>query len=120
MFQLDYPKTPDGLAPTDSVSASTGSYSLAPDSNSSGAGNDLASPSGSPDSSAAMGGGSETADHRDARRVDSTSQGSDGDLGDFCPHLLHEPHIPVPIAMVNRRPTGSEPFPPTAVAPHAS
>jgi hypothetical protein len=113
MFQLHYPKTPDGLAPTDSVSASTGSYSLAPDSNSSGADSGLASLSGRFDSgAAAKGGGPETADLQDAGEVDSPSptQGSDGDLGDFCPHILHEPHIPVPIAMVNRRPTGSELF----------
>lgn len=28
-------------------------------------------------------------------------------LDDFEPHLLHDPHEPVPIAMVNRRPRGS-------------
>jgi hypothetical protein len=27
--------------------------------------------------------------------------------GDFCPHILHDPHDPVPIAVVNRWPTGS-------------
>lgn len=35
----------------------------------------------------------------------------DGDdtWSDFRPHILHEPHQPVPIALVNRWPTGSEP-----------
>lgn len=57
---------------------------------------------------------SKAAEHLDPGGVDSTSSGSDDDfLGDFFPHILHEPHIPVPIAMVNRRPTGSEPFRPT-------
>ncbi len=116
MFPLDYPETPDGLAPTDSVSASTGSYSLVSDSNPRGTDNGLVSPFGTRNTSpASKGGGSDTAGLQDAGEVDSTTQGSDGDfLGDFCPHILHEPHIPVPIAMVNRRPTGSEPFHPTA------
>lgn len=35
----------------------------------------------------------------------------DGDdtWSDFRPHILHEPHQPVPIALINRWPTGSEP-----------
>jgi hypothetical protein len=38
--------------------------------------------------------------------------GGDGDtLSGFLPHILHEPHEPVPIAIVNRSPTGSEHFP---------
>jgi hypothetical protein len=40
------------------------------------------------------------------------SQDDDGDIrSDFRPHLLHDPHQPVPIAIVNRCPTGSKPFP---------
>ena len=43
---------------------------------------------------------------------ESKSQGDDGDIrSDFRPHLLHDPHQPVPIALVNRYPTGSRPFP---------
>lgn len=39
-----------------------------------------------------------------------TSQDDDGDSwSDFCPHILHEPHAPVPIVIVNRPPTGSGP-----------
>ncbi|KAI0295123.1 hypothetical protein B0F90DRAFT_1638400 [Multifurca ochricompacta] len=39
---------------------------------------------------------------------DSHVQGDDGSISrDFCPHILHEPHKPVPIAMVNRCPTGT-------------
>ncbi|KAI9430801.1 hypothetical protein H4582DRAFT_2013996 [Lactarius indigo] len=92
----------------DSLSA-TGSYTPTSDSNSRGTDSSLFSSFGTPDTSAATkDGGSETA-LQDAREVDSTTQGSDGDfsLGDFCPHILHEPHKPVPIAMVNRRPTGT-------------
>jgi hypothetical protein len=52
----------------------------------------------------------------DTRSFDSrgTAQDGDGDgdaLSDFRPHILHEPHEPVPIAIVNRSPTGSETFP---------
>ncbi|KAH9967378.1 hypothetical protein BC827DRAFT_587889 [Russula dissimulans] len=37
-----------------------------------------------------------------------TSQDDGGDAwSDFLPHILHDPHQPVPIAMVNRLPTGS-------------
>jgi hypothetical protein len=51
----------------------------------------------------------------DTKASDSqgTPQGS-GDGGtssDFCPHILHKPHDPVPIAIVNRSPKGSESFP---------
>jgi hypothetical protein len=36
----------------------------------------------------------------------------DGDIrSDFRPHLLHDPHQPVPIALLNRCPTGGRPFP---------
>jgi len=39
-----------------------------------------------------------------------TSQDDGGDAwGDFRSHILHDPHQPVPIAMVNRHPTGSGP-----------
>lgn len=119
---FDYPKTPDSLAPTDSVGASAGPHSPASDSNSRNADNGIASPSESPDSSAATKvGGSEIGGLQGAGEVGSTTRDSDDDfLGDFCPHLLHEPHRPVPIAMVNRRPTGSEPFRPTADVPHAN
>ncbi|KAI9461909.1 hypothetical protein BJY52DRAFT_1257542 [Lactarius psammicola] len=93
----------------DSVSASTGSYSLASDSNSRGTNNSLVGSFGTRKMSAASkGGGPDTAGLQDMGEVDSTTQGSDGDfLGDFFPHILHEPHTPVPIAMVNRRPTGT-------------
>ncbi|KAH9003737.1 hypothetical protein EDB86DRAFT_2889505 [Lactarius hatsudake] len=90
----------------DSVSA-TGSYSPASDSNSRGTDGSLFSSFGTPDTSAAIKGGDYETALQDAREVDSTTQGSDDDLGDFNPHILHEPHIPVPIAMVNRRPTGT-------------
>jgi len=41
--------------------------------------------------------------------VDITgNKDDDGDIrSDFCPHLLHDPHQPVPIAIVNRCPTGT-------------
>jgi hypothetical protein len=29
-------------------------------------------------------------------------------LDDFSPHVIHQPHKPFPIAMVNRKPHGSE------------
>jgi hypothetical protein len=29
-------------------------------------------------------------------------------LDDFSPHVVHQPHKPFPIAMVNRKPHGSE------------
>jgi hypothetical protein len=35
-----------------------------------------------------------------------------GTSSDFCPHILHKPHDPVPIAIVNRSPKGSESFAP--------
>ena len=39
----------------------------------------------------------------------TTLSGDDDDTwGDFRPHLLHDPHHPVPIAVVNRWPTGSK------------
>lgn len=64
---------------------------------------------------------SETAEPLDAGQVDSRAQGSEDDfLGDFFPHILHEPHMSVPIAMVNRLPTGSEPFRSTADVLHTS
>jgi phosphatidylserine/phosphatidylglycerophosphate/cardiolipin synthase-like enzyme len=51
---------------------------------------------------------SENAELLDAGEVDCTAQSSDDDfLDDFFPHILHEPHKPVPIAMVNRGPTGT-------------
>jgi hypothetical protein len=82
------------------------SHSPISDSNSRGVGNGLVS-------------SSETAELLDAGEVDSAIQDSDDDfLGDFFPHILHEPHIPVPIAMVNRRPTGSKPFRPPADGLH--
>jgi len=38
------------------------------------------------------------------------SQDNDRDIrSEFCPHILHEPYHPVPIAVVNRCPTGSRP-----------
>jgi hypothetical protein len=33
--------------------------------------------------------------------------GGEDMLRDFRPYILHEPHNPVPIVMVNRSPTGS-------------
>lgn len=97
MFDLDYLETPDALAPTDFVSTDMGSQLPASDSNSRGMDKSLVS-------------SSENAGPLDAGDANST-RGSDGDfLGDFCSHILHEPHRPVPIAMVNRRPTGSELF----------
>ncbi|KAF8264927.1 hypothetical protein EI94DRAFT_1737335 [Lactarius quietus] len=79
----------------DLVSTSMRSHSPISDSNSRGVDNGLVS-------------SSETAELLDAGEVDSTTQDADDDfLADFFPHILHEPHIPVPIAMVNRRPTGT-------------
>jgi hypothetical protein len=99
MFQLDYLETTDGIAVTDFVSTSTRS-SPASDSNFSSGDNGLPSLT-------------ETAELLDAGEVDSAAHCSTDDfLDDFFPHLLHEPHVPVPIAMVNRGPTGSEPFVP--------
>lgn len=98
MFQLDYLETTDDIAVTDFVSTSTRS-SPASDSNFSDVGSCPLSLT-------------ETAELLDAGEVDSAAQCSNVDLGDFSPHLLHEPHEPVPIAMVNRGPTGSEPFVP--------
>ncbi|KAI0050745.1 hypothetical protein FA95DRAFT_1535710 [Auriscalpium vulgare] len=38
----------------------------------------------------------------------ATVEDGDGSvLSDFRPHILHEPHAPCPIAMVNRNPTGT-------------
>ncbi|KAI9507309.1 hypothetical protein F5148DRAFT_1299783, partial [Russula earlei] len=37
----------------------------------------------------------------------TSHDGSAGETGgDFCPYILHDPHEPVPIALVNRCPTG--------------
>jgi hypothetical protein len=69
--------------------------------------------------------------HEDGRPVDHSSREQDADMtnnasdgvadpmplpgdgddtwSDFRPHILHEPHQPVPIAFVNRWPTGREP-----------
>ena len=54
----------------------------------------------------------------DTSNADDTSNGAAGSTtppadgnetwDDFRPHILHDPHDPVPIAIVNRRPTGSK------------
>jgi hypothetical protein len=107
MFDLDYLETPDDLAPTGLVSTGVGSQLPASESNSRGTGNGLIN-------------SSENAELRDAGEVSSTRGSDDDFLGDFCPHILHEPHKPVPIAMVNRRPTGSELFRSTADVLHTN
>ena len=58
--------------------------------------------------------GSEAVTLLDTRRSDEATAPLDGSSHDetssnFCPHILHEPHQPVPIALVNRLPSGSEP-----------
>lgn len=42
--------------------------------------------------------------------VEGTAK-DDGNLDDFRPHILHAPHSPVPMALVNRVPRGSEYLP---------
>jgi hypothetical protein len=47
----------------------------------------------------------------DSRGTAQECGGEEDMLSDFRPYILHEPHNPVPIVMVNRSPTGSEHFP---------
>ncbi len=47
--------------------------------------------------------------HLNASNIDQKGDVADDDsLDEFKPHILHSKHDPVPIAMVNRRPKGSE------------
>lgn len=47
--------------------------------------------------------------HLNASTIDQKGGATDDDsMDDFRPHILHSKHDPVPIAMVNRRPKGSE------------
>lgn len=49
------------------------------------------------------------AQHLNAGNIDLSASAADDDtMGEFRPHILHAPHDPVPIAMVNRPPIGSE------------
>jgi hypothetical protein len=45
----------------------------------------------------------------DVRTTDHQATTQDDTWSDFRPHILHEPHRPVPMAVVNRCPTGSAP-----------
>lgn len=49
------------------------------------------------------------AQHLNAGDTDLEASAADDEtMGEFRPHILHAPHDPVPIVMVNRPPTGSE------------
>lgn len=93
--------------PTDGLESSHGSEAKR---NDSGAGEDEpASQQGSQGKQAA-GHLAEISKHLNAGNMDVLGTAEDDNaLEDFSPHIMHQPHKPFPMAMVNRHPRGSEP-----------